>query len=106
MSNGNVITMDSRVVGDTGIVFNEMDGETIMMSIENGEYYGLNSIGSRIWKLLESPRTASEICDVLLPDYDVTREQCAHDVLLFLNRMAGKGVVKIFDECSDLRTPE
>jgi len=106
MSNGNVITMDSRVVGDTGIVFNEMDGETIMMSIENGEYYGLNSIGSRIWKLLESPRTASEICDSLLPDYDVTRDQCAQDVLLFLNKMAEKGVVRIFDECSVLRNPE
>ncbi len=98
MSNGDVITMDSMIVGETNIVFNEMDGETIMMSIENGEYYGLNSIGSRIWQLLQSTKTVSEICDAVLPDYDVTPEQCAQDVLNFLNRMAEKGVVKIVTE--------
>lgn len=98
MSNGDVITMDSMIAGETNIVFNEMDGETIMMSIENGEYYGLNSVASRIWQLLESPRAVSEICDAVLPDYDVTREQCAQDVLFFLNRMAEKGVVKIVTE--------
>jgi hypothetical protein len=98
MGDDKVISMDSTIVGDTNIVFNEMDGETIMMSIENGEYYGINSIGSRIWKLLETPKAASEICDALLPDFDVTREQCAKDVLLFLNRMAEKGVIKIVNE--------
>ena len=98
MSADVVIKMDSKIVSDTKIVFNEMDGETIMMSIENGEYYGINSIGSRIWKLLETPQVASEICDTLLPDYDVTREQCAKDVLLFLNKMAEKGVIKIVNE--------
>jgi hypothetical protein len=98
MGSVNAIDMDSRIVRSSDIVFNEMDGETIMMSIENGEYYGINSIGSRIWKLLETPKAASEICDALLPDFDVTREQCAKDVLLFLNRMAEKGVVKIVTE--------
>ena len=98
MSTDNVIKMDSKIVRENNIVFNEMDGETIMMSIESGEYYGINSIGSRIWKLLETPKAASEICDAVLPDYDVTREQCAKDVLLFLNKMAEKGVVKIVTE--------
>jgi hypothetical protein len=98
MSDDKVIRMDSKIVGETNIVFNEMDGETIMMSIENGEYYGINSIGSRIWTLLESPKAVSEICDTLLRDYDVTPEQCAQDVLHFLNKMAEKGVVRIVTE--------
>jgi hypothetical protein len=95
MGNENIIKLDSKIVRDTHIVFNEMDGETIMMSIENGEYYGMNSMGSRIWNLLETPKAVSEICDALLIDFDVTMEQCVKDLLPFLNRMAVKGVVKI-----------
>lgn len=95
MSSDNLIKMDSKIVRETHLVFNEMDGETIMMSIENGEYYGMNSMGSRIWKLLETPRSVTEICDTLLPDYDVTPDQCAKDLIPFLNKMAKKGVIKI-----------
>lgn len=98
MSSDNLIKMDSKIVRETHLVFNEMDGETIMMSIENGEYYGMNSMGSRIWSLLETPKTVSEICDTLLPDFDVTLEQCVKDLLPFLNRMAVKKVVKIISE--------
>jgi hypothetical protein len=98
MDGGNAIDMDSRIVRSSDIVFNEMDGETIMMSIENGEYYGINSIGSRIWKLLETPRTVSDLCETLQPDFDVTPEQCARDVLFFLNRMAEKEVIRIIGE--------
>jgi hypothetical protein len=98
MGANNEITMDSKIVGNAKIVFNEMDGETIMMSIENGEYYGMNSMGTRIWRLLSTPKRVSDICDTLLPDFDVTQEQCSKDVLLCLNKMAEKGVVKIVIE--------
>lgn len=89
------VKLDSTIVRHSDIVFNQMDGETIMMSIDNGEYYGTNVMGSRIWDLLETPRTVSEIRDALLPDFDVTREQCEKDILAFLNRMESRNVVKI-----------
>lgn len=87
--------MDSLLIRDNEIIFSDMDGETVMMSVERGEYYGINPIGSRIWGLLETPRTVSALCDTLSPDYDVTPEQCAADVLLFLNQLVDKGVIKV-----------
>ena len=98
MSTENLIRMDSKIVRDNEIIFSDMDGETVMMSVERGEYYGINPIGSRIWGLLESPKKVSELGDVLQPDYDVTPEQCARDVLLFLNQMLEKGIIKIVNE--------
>ncbi len=98
MSTENLIRMDSMIVRDNEIIFSEMDGETVMMSIERGEYYGINPIGSRIWGLLESPKKVSGLCDTLQPDYDVTPVQCAQDILLFLNQMAEKGIIKIVNE--------
>ena len=66
-----------------------------MMSIENGEYYGLDEIGSRIWTLLEEPKKVSELCDILLEEFEVEREQCEEEVLAFLNEMASDDLIHI-----------
>jgi len=98
MTDGKRIQQDSKIVRDNEVIFSEADGEMVMMSLERGEYYGLNPIGSRIWSLLESPRRDSELCETLLPDYNVSLEQCQQDVLRFLDQLAEKGVIKILAE--------
>ncbi len=54
--------------------------EIVMMDIESGRYLGLDSIGSNIWRRLESPRTFREIIDGLVADYDADRAVIADDV--------------------------
>ncbi len=93
-ANESTLKMDSKLSRNADIIFSDMDGETVMMSIDNGEYYGINPIGSRIWNALETPHTPSEIIDMLLPHFDVTRDQCARDVIPFLERMVEKGIIK------------
>jgi len=58
-----------------------------MMSVENGKYYGLDDIGSRIWELIERPVKVSDLIDTLLERFDVDRETCEIDVLKFLNEL-------------------
>ncbi len=75
-----------------------MDNETVMMSIEKGEYYGINSVGSRIWELIDSPEKVKDICKTMCEEFNVTPGQCRDDVVYFLNKMAGKGIITIVDE--------
>lgn len=89
------IDMNSTIVRDNDIIFSELDGEAVMVSMEQGEYYGINPIGTRIWNEIETPRQVSDLCELLISDFNVTLEQCSKDVLVFLNVMVGKGVVKI-----------
>ena len=46
------LNLDSIIKRNPEMVSSDMDGETVMMSMENGEYYGLDPIGSRIWELI------------------------------------------------------
>ncbi len=72
-------------------IYSAIDNETVMMSIEQDEYYGLDEIATRIWNILEEPHSSSEIIDILAPDYDIDRKQMEHDVTSFLGEMvAGK----------------
>ena len=73
----------------------EVDGEVVMMSVEKGNYYGLDEVGSRIWALIETPCTLDELCDALAAEFDVERATCERDVTRFLEEMAEQGLVRV-----------
>jgi hypothetical protein len=75
------------------IIHSAIDNETVMMSIEQDEYYGLDEVGTRIWNILEEPHSTSEIIEFLEPDYDVDRKQMENDVLSFLEEMVSGKVL-------------
>ncbi|NMB71392.1 MAG: lasso peptide biosynthesis PqqD family chaperone [Bacteroidales bacterium] len=75
------------------LIFSDMDGETVMMSIQNGEYYGLDEVGSRIWQLLENPESAETLTQKLIEEYEVSQETCLSDVMEFLNILAEKKLI-------------
>ena len=94
MSETGKIAIDSVVSQSTNQVACELDGETVMMHIDSGEYFGCDSIGSRIWELLEEPRAVADVCETLVSEFDVEREQCECDVLTFLNDLVSESLVE------------
>ena len=73
----------------------EVDGEVVMMSIESGNYYGLDEVGSRIWALLETPTTVTRVCDTLMDEFEVERTTLEGHVLQFLKQLAEQGLIRI-----------
>lgn len=51
----------SKFVRDNNMLTADLDGELCMLNSEQGKYFCLNSVGSRIWELLESPKSAEEL---------------------------------------------
>ncbi|HVC57501.1 MAG TPA: PqqD family peptide modification chaperone [Stellaceae bacterium] len=73
----------------------EVDGEVVMMSIEKGRYFGLDDIGSDIWKRIETPCSFAELIDRLVADYDSDRATIAEDARALLERMAAQDAVRL-----------
>ncbi len=92
------LTLASVVARGAGQVSAEVDGETLPMSIERGKYYGMDSVGSYIWALLEQPRSVGAICDALTGSFEVERERLEVDVIAFLGTLLAKDLVTIPDE--------
>ena len=76
----------------------EIDGDTVMMSIERGEYYGLDTIGSEIWKMLATPLSVAAICETMITRYEVAPEQCQRDVIAFLDDLVSDGSLHIVED--------
>ena len=94
---GNV-EISTWIVRSQEVLNSEVDGEIVMMSIDQGTYSGLDGIGSEIWRLIETPSRVSEICDVMMERYDVERETCERDVLLFLNDLASDDTIRVVEK--------
>ena len=71
----------------------KVDDEVVMMSMQQGEYYGLDSIGSRIWELFNKPNSVENIIGTLMQEYDVDRNTCEKDVLEFIQKLVDKGLL-------------
>jgi hypothetical protein len=79
---------DSVVVASRDQVFCDVGAEAVILHLQSGIYYGLNAVGTRIWRCLQQPCTVSEIRSVLLQHYEVNSEECSCDLLQLLDQLS------------------
>ena len=96
---------DTLIARNTSLLSGEVHNEMVMMSIESGRYYGLDDIGTDIWRRLETPRKFGEIIDALGADYDADREMIEKDVRVLIAKMAAHDVVKLAPAVRDRTRP-
>lgn len=77
------------------MVTSNLDGELVMMSVENGEYYGLDEIGSRIWELMEKPIVIEKLISFLTLEFEVERQECENDTLEFLEDLFSRKLINL-----------
>ncbi|HKP91770.1 MAG TPA: PqqD family peptide modification chaperone [Thermoleophilaceae bacterium] len=71
-----------------------VDGETVMFSPDQGAYFGLDPIGSRVWDLLSEPRSIEELCAILGDEYDVDPDTCRTDVGVLIDELREANLVR------------
>ena len=76
------------------MLYTEVDDSIVMMDVGNGQYCELDSVGARVWALIETGRPVAEVCDALVAEYDVEPDVCRCDVLAFIEEIAGLGIVR------------
>jgi Coenzyme PQQ synthesis protein D (PqqD) len=89
------ITADSHIALSKDQASCDLAGETAIVNLMNGVYYGLDPMGTHIWKLLREPLTFAALCDSLIHDYDVEASRLESDMREFLNDLADQGLVDI-----------
>jgi hypothetical protein len=91
------VTLADRLTPSPDVAAREVGGETILLDLASGSYFGLDPVGSRVWRLLEERGcTLAEACDVLIEEYEVERGQLETDVLTLAASLAGAKLVTAF----------
>ena len=73
----------------------DLAGEMVILSLQSGQYFGLNEVGARIWNLIQEPKTVGVVFEALLQEYDVTPDQLEGEVLELLEKMAINQLIEV-----------
>ncbi len=89
------VTLETAFSIPEGVVFREIEGETVLLNLESGQYFGLNAVGTRIWQLLGELGRPRPVVDALLDEFDVPPATLESDVLGLLEQLIANGLVTV-----------
>jgi len=89
------LDMSSVIKKRDDLVSAPIDKETALMSIEQGNYYGIDEVGTRIWEIISDETTVSDLCGKLLDEFEVDEETCREETLRFLEDLASEKLIVI-----------
>ncbi len=89
------ISLQTTVVAVLDQVSCRLDDETVLLELEKGTYYGLNSVGTVIWDLIQQPQSIEAVYSTVLGKYNVDPEACKRDVLRLIEELRGAGLVEL-----------
>jgi hypothetical protein len=87
-----ILTHTWRISDDA--VANAVGGETVILHLGNGNYYGLDTIGTVLWDGLKAGKLPSEVCDAILAEYDAERSVVENDLAQFLEELRANELVE------------
>ena len=83
----------SKIVRNQELISTDMAGDTVMMSVAEGKYFGLSGIGTFLWEELSEPVTIGDLTSKVLEKFDVDRATCEEDIFSFAEGLIESNVV-------------
>ena len=71
-----------------GVLKQQSDGATVLLSMASGHYYALDEVGSEIWELIAESTTVEAVARALAERYDAPLEVLLSDVSELLAELA------------------
>lgn len=77
------------------VLFQEVNGETVLLDLNSESYFGLDETATRIWQLLQEHPSLNHVLAVLSQEFDVGPERLRQDVLAHIRELASVGLIKL-----------
>ncbi len=89
------LTLSARVRPSDDVTFRELDGESVLLNLATGIYFGLDEVGTRIWQLIEEYGRLSDVCDAVTREFAVDSDTAGRDLSDLVREMSSRGLVEI-----------
>ncbi len=96
MSKGLFLASTIRINDD--ILYNDLQGEIVILSPETGVYFGLDPVGTRAWQLIQYHGRLGAVRDAMLKEYEVSAERLEEDLQELVTRLVDNGLVEVINE--------
>jgi hypothetical protein len=93
-----MITVESTVKVAKDVIFQDLEGEAVLLNMQTEFYFGLDPMGTKIWHLLAENGKVKTVAAKLLDEYDITEDQLQSHLSDFLERLRSNGLIEV---CKD-----
>jgi hypothetical protein len=84
---------DTLVLRARGLTWRVVDGETVVLDLDDSRYFSVNRSGTVLWDLLVVGATRAGLLKALLSAYRVDERQAEADIDAFASALAAHGVL-------------
>ena len=91
------ISFSQKALIPEDVVFRDLDGESVLLNLDNENYYGLDEVGTRIWHVLTTSNSIQEAYQTLLAEYDTTPEILRQDIIRLIDELTTQGLIELSD---------
>ena len=86
-----------RVTVPDFVMFRQLSGESILLNLNNEQYFGLDDVGTRMWLSLTQSGSIEEAYQSLLGEYEVDAQELRRDLIELVQNLSTQGLVEIVD---------
>lgn len=83
------------VAREPGMIEADAAGELVGLHIDRGVCYGFNATATRVWQLIEQPRSIDDLCAALMAEHDVDEAECRADLTTLLESLVDEKLVSL-----------
>jgi predicted transcriptional regulator len=87
----------ARVEPGDDVIYQALQDETVLLNMKDQQYFGLDDVGSHMWKLLIEHGDVETVADRLAEEYDVDRATVREDLSVLLGKLLAAGLLKAAD---------
>jgi hypothetical protein len=89
------ISFGMRVTVPPETLVNVVGNETVILSLKSQAFFGLDEIGTNVWKALTAADSIQAAFDALLKEYDVDQDSLRQDLEDLLQQLIDRGLVEV-----------
>ncbi len=90
-----MVPLDAGVSVPDHVLFREIEGEVVLLSLDLEEYFNLDDVGTRFFQLLITEPNVRAALDALLAEFDVGEDELRNDLETFVGELTDLGLLAI-----------
>lgn len=75
-------------------MFRILGDEAVILNLSSGVYFGLDTVGTRMWQLISEHGSTDKVIAAMLEEYEVEEAQLRADLDKLVEQLIEKGLVK------------
>lgn len=89
------IDADALVAATDEQVSAHLTGETVILSMRDGMYYGLDEVGTVVWQRIQRPTPFAELVQAVVAQFDVDAPTAGTDLTALVRDLAAHGLAEV-----------